>query len=610
MKRIKRALANARSAMSVKTHKHPRLFVILAMLAMNLVILVIAAFVAMAIDENYNNFIDAFAHGSVTWMLTPNAILEIESAQTLFLAVLVLIVGLVLFTGTIIALTTNAIRDYFDKKKTASGKVYLNRHIVILNWNAKVPELVADLVHVQSRRVTVLVLADMEKQHAERAIRNALRKKKKATFQNLAILVKRGDPLAKSELEDSSLESADAVIIMSPARVRSMTSAEGLGKSDLNVIKIILTLSHLDIGPDVPIITEVRRNETKEKILTINRKVERLKDHRLIPVCFDRRLGQIMAQTVVEEDIEDVYLSLFSFEGAEIYHLAGVSFAECLQRHTHAIPIELLEDGLYVLSSDNAAKDIRKDDAAIESTALAVEPFDERVFREVFIIGDNNKRSFIEESFRAFERLHGSEFQASLVQEKELDALIDELNESEKEATLLLLSDDTAEEDALDANVTDNLLRIESRLKRENVRIIVELLDPKNDSLIKNFNIENTIISNRIVSLLLSKLALFPKTEKFYEDLLSVEPHESNKDDEAIVIAEASRIIKADFPLTFANVKSFIVSLYESQERTAVCIGRIREDVLDIFLGDLHAEEMTIDETDRLIFLKLPVHDD
>ena len=35
------------------------------------------------------------------------------------------------------------------------------------------------------------------------------------------------------------------------------------------------------------------------------------KEHEIMPIVFDRRLGQIIAQTLIESKIEDVYLSLF-----------------------------------------------------------------------------------------------------------------------------------------------------------------------------------------------------------------------------------------------------------------------------------------------------------
>jgi len=125
------------------------------MVLLNVLILCIAAIIALGIDDSFNGFIDAFANGSLKWMLTPNAILQITNPNLLILAVTVLVIGMILFTGTIIALTTNAIKDYFQKKKSGSGKIYLDNHVVILNWNNKVPELVADLLHVEEKDMQV-----------------------------------------------------------------------------------------------------------------------------------------------------------------------------------------------------------------------------------------------------------------------------------------------------------------------------------------------------------------------------------------------------------------------------------------------------------------------
>jgi len=155
VKKIKARLLKARSFLSVKTYKHPMLFVISLMVLLNVLILCIAAIIALGIDDSFNGFIDAFANGSLKWMLTPNAILQITNPNLLILAVTVLVIGMILFTGTIIALTTNAIKDYFQKKKSGSGKIYLDNHVVILNWNNKVPELVADLLHVEEKDMQV-----------------------------------------------------------------------------------------------------------------------------------------------------------------------------------------------------------------------------------------------------------------------------------------------------------------------------------------------------------------------------------------------------------------------------------------------------------------------
>jgi len=204
LNKLKARILRARSLISIKTYKRPMLFISM-MVLLNLIILSVAAVIALFIDYSFDGFIDAFANGSLKWMLTPNAILSITNPRTLILAVVVLVIGLILFSGTIIALTTNAIKEYFQKKKSGSGKIILSRHIVVINWNNKVPELVADLLHVAGKEVTVMILAQIDKAYAEKQIVNSIQKINKADREivNFNVLVKQGDPLVHSDLEES-----------------------------------------------------------------------------------------------------------------------------------------------------------------------------------------------------------------------------------------------------------------------------------------------------------------------------------------------------------------------------------------------------------------------
>ncbi|HOO43807.1 MAG TPA: hypothetical protein PKU69_01935, partial [Bacillota bacterium] len=292
MKKIKSRLLKLRSFLSVKTYKHPMIFVISLMVLLNIIILCIAALIALGIDDSFDGFIDAFANGSMKWMLTPNAILQITNPDLLILAVAVLVIGMILFTGTIIALTTNAIKEYFQKKRSGSGKIYLDDHIAVLNWNNKVPELVADLLHVEGRKIQVTILADVDKEYAEKQILNALHSAKHSDkeLSNINILVKQGSPLLYSDLDEISIENANSILIMNKDMHDEVI--KDMSKSDLNVIKVILSLGRISFKYDPPIVAEIKRIETKEKILTMSRVVKTLHEHQILPICFDRRLGQ------------------------------------------------------------------------------------------------------------------------------------------------------------------------------------------------------------------------------------------------------------------------------------------------------------------------------
>jgi hypothetical protein len=581
------------------------IFVIALMLLFNLFILVIAAAIVLQFDASFDGFWDAFANGSLKWMLTPNAILEITQTNTLVVAVTVLIIGMILFSGTIIALTTNLIKDYFQARRSGSGRIYLSNHIVVLNWNNKVPELVADLMHIEDVDVTIAILADVDKQLAEKQIINAINKTEdhKQLIQNLNVLVKTGDPLINSDLEDISITEAISVIIMNKESNEELVN--GLNKSDLNIIKTILNVGRMNLLHNPSIVAEIKRIETKQKIITMSRVVKSLEGLRIMPICFDRRLGQIISQTIIHNAMEDVYLSLFSFAGSEVYYLPRTSFEDALYYHTDCVPLAHKKDGVFVLSKDDKTM-YKKSNHKASFKTLKTKLYSEATSMEVYILGRNNKLDFILDSFSEYEKLYATEFTATWVQDEDIEDLVEELNKQDNEVTIVLLSEELEDLEGLDANVIDQLIYLEGHLKRDNINIIVELLDPKNDTIIKDFDINNTIISNKIVSLLLSKLALFPDTESFYENLLTLEINEEEEDDQEVFIRTAEELLNEPFPMSFESKKEFINSLYHSFDKRLIPFAYFHQDELVVLSDKLHeTQECIIHKDDAIVLMKL-----
>ncbi len=599
---LKDKFFKARSKLSIKTYKRPQLFVILMMFLLNIIILVIAAFIALAIDNSFTNFFDAFANGSVKWMLTPNAILSIENPNTLLLAVFVLIIGMVLFTGTIIALTTNAIKDYFQKKKSGSGRLILDKQIVVLNWNNKVPELVADLIHLEAEDISLVILADIDKFEAEKLIQNAIKQiSDKRDFKNLNILVKNGSPLIKTDLRDISIDKAQSILIMNSD---TQSSKENLSQGDLNVIKVILSLGEIDFLNNPPIVAEIKNIESKDKVLDLKKIVKSLHEHIIIPICFDRKLGHVIAQTIINPLIKDVYLSLFSFEDSEVYYLNNLNFETCLNSYSHVIPLAQEKSGLFVLAEQE--KDLlNQDKRIIEVIKLEPKKLEFKTDMKVYIIGNNNKLSFIKNSFDEYEELFASNFAASYIDEHKIKDFVQMFNEDNTESTILLLSNEFARPESLDANVIDNLIYLQSHITRDR-NIIVEVLEPGNDHIVKDFNINNTIISNKIISLLLSKIALYKETAPFYENLLTIKSDVTNEDDQNIYIMKASMMFENQFPLSFTSYKQFILSFYQCFSKKYMVFGYFRNRDLFILSGDLNQErDLQIQSDDALVFIKI-----
>ena len=225
--------------------------------------------------------------------------------------------------------------------------------------------------------------------------------------------------------------------------------------------------------------------------------------------------------------------------------------------------------------------------------------------KEVYILGKNNKLDFIQLAFSEYKNLYNTDFISKWVSDSEIESFVEEINKSTNPITIVLLSDENQKDDSLDANVITNLIYLEGKLQRSDINIIVELLDPKNDSIIKDFNINNTIISNKIISLLLSKLALIEDTGSFYEHLLSFKINEDD-DDQEVIIRKATEMYDEKFPLVFSNKKSFIVSTYKSFNKKIIPFGYFRNDELHILSEGLHKEEIfNILATDLIVLMKI-----
>lgn len=603
MNRFKASIARTKSLISIKTYKRPQIFIIASMILLNIVILIIAAGLVLTFDDDFTSYFDALMNGSVKWMLTPNAILAIENPKTLALAVVVLMIGMVLFTGVIIALTTNAIKDYIAHKKTSSGKIHVENHIVILNWNSKVPELISDLLFVESLGVTVILLADIDKTYAETHIINSMsRVDNKHNLAKMNVLVKQGDPLLRSNLDDISIDKSRAVIVMNPNKHQLID--QQMTQSDFTVITQVLALGSVSFQNYPPIVVEIKKEETKEKILILNRVISTLEKHEIMPILFDQRIGQIIAQTLIESRIKDVYLNLFSFKGSEVYMIKQTSINDVIKQHTYAIPLGIEKDNVYVLSPNNLAKD-HISEHLFPKINLKMKEQDDKLGFDTFIMGKNNKLKFILEALEQYGNIYDQSFKSGFVDKNEITSFVEQINKEERPTKILLLSDEDALDDSLDANVINTLIYLEGKITNPNVEILVELLNPKNETIISGFNINNTIISNKIISLLLSKIALFKETAPFYEELLTIDLDEEHIDRQSIHIIPVNEILEMTFPIKFESKKQWIASIFEATNKQKVPIGIYRKGELMILENNLHKEAYIIEQNDEVIMMTL-----
>ena len=463
MKFLKSLFLKFKAKKTLKTYQQPLVVTLSALLLINLAVLLIGAGVAFAIDCNVPEYSGKFFGYSyftafitaAKWLITPNSLTLIDAAHgerlMLMVAIVVVILGMVLFSGAIIATVTTALRTFIDKKSKAKGKIFVNNHFVILNWSSKVPEMIYNLM-LKGFKHNIVILSDKDKEYVDAELKslfltNDVKKKMKTN-----LIIKEGDSLLRGNLEDISIEQASQICVMSKEGMVDLDD-DNVVNSDLLNLKIILKLGSFKLKDDCQIVVETDSEEARAQIDGLSRKLSSLRKLNITALSFNKKIGQIIAQSLVMPQMSSLYSELFSFEGSQFYSVESEqSIDEFMRTHYDAIPVH--KDGqLFVLS--NSEKHCGK--------VREQEYYHDRVFEKakeqaspsasIFIIGDNNKSKFLLNSLARSKEYGDFDFTYKHYGKMEIKELIADLKETEGERKVLILSDDKVSSDSYDANV-------------------------------------------------------------------------------------------------------------------------------------------------------------
>lgn len=601
MKFLKSFIRKIQSKATVNMNKRPLVMTLLILLSLNLIIMIVSAILATKIaPTSYDNFISGMI-AAITWIFSANSINNLpEKTLPLYLLCgITIIVGIVLFTGTIIATTTNALKDFFAKKSSAKGKLILDDHFVILNWNSKVPDMLVDLMY-QEKAPTVLILSDKDKEYINDEVRNALAKDTKEKPKKIDIIVRQGDPLNRSELADISLNTCRAIAIMSTDSSEAKEKPN-LGGIDLNTLRLILAVGD-NAREGCNVVVEVESHETVKTLDSIKNTIDSVKKLKLSIISFNRKLGQIMADAIAEPGLFQVLTDLFSFDGDEFYACEDMSIDEYLENYTNSIPAARMNK-LYVLC-ENASdlKKKRKTKFVTERRLKLASNFETKRGEEktLFIVGNNNRTPYM------VENLKGTEQAASMnilsFGKDENAKLVETINKTEGQKEIIILSDDTISHEYFDSNVFATLIALNKEGIQEKANVIAEILDTRNIDCMKDFKVSNTIISNRLISLLINQLLTNEDSNEFYEAILSIDKDGARDID--IVINRASSMLDMNQDLTFSTRSELISSFYYSMSKKYMLLGIRRDGENTYFNTNMDKkEEITIKEDDQLIMI-------
>ena len=144
-----------RERFSVLLSKRPGRVVLLVILLLNIAFILVAAAIIKALSLTGTEDMGYWraVYYTVTMILDAGCIdyvvSDIGTAGVVLVIVclVVIVLGMVLFTGAVIGYLTNYISGYIEAANTGSHKLVLSGHTVILNWNSRASEIINDLLY-------------------------------------------------------------------------------------------------------------------------------------------------------------------------------------------------------------------------------------------------------------------------------------------------------------------------------------------------------------------------------------------------------------------------------------------------------------------------------
>ena len=612
MKFLKSLFLKFKAKKTLRTYQQPLLITIATLLLINLLVICIGAVFALVIDHTYYNdsfFMNSYLSAFITsarWMISPNSLtlLDVnENRMLMVLAIIIVIVGMILFSGAIIATVTTALRTFIDKKSKAKGKIIVNNHFVILNWSSKVPEMIYNLM-IKGFKHNIVILSDKSKEYVEGELKslfltNDVKQKIKAN-----LIIKEGDSLLRGNLEDISIDKASQICVMVKEGMVDLDD-DDVVNSDLLNLKIVLKLGSFDLKEDCQIVVETDSDESRAQIDNLSRKLASLRKLNIAAISFNKKIGQIIAQSLVMPQMSNLYTELFSFEGSQFYSLESEQdIDDYMKTHNNAIPVHK-DDNLFVLSTSEENCQKTRSEEYSNDKKFKIAENKENQEANIFIIGENAKTKFLLQSLARSHDYGDVEYHYKHYEKMDIKSLIEDVKATEGIRKVLILSDDKVSADSYDANVFVALIELSKAFpQKEDITYITELLDSRNLASVKDFNIHNTIISNRMMSLLITQLALNKSSKKFFEKVLTISTAKKANDfDIAIGDVTQSIVLKED--MTFESRADLLRTYYNTYEGTRILIGLVQNDEIVLLNEDQDKkEDIVLHKEDSFIYLK------
>ncbi|MBS1634697.1 MAG: NAD-binding protein [Bacteroidetes bacterium] len=532
----------------------------------------------------------------------------------------------------LISILIGSISSGIDEKlgelRKGRSRVLESNHTLILGWSEKVFSIIRELVEANSnqRKPSIVILADRDKVEMEDEIRN-----KVEHFGNTRIICRSGSPLESSDITVVNPNEARSIIVLAPEHENS----------DTHVIKSVLALTNGKNRRQEPyhIVAEIKDPGNMEA-------AELVGNNEAVYVLSAELISRVTAQTCRQSGLSIVYSDLLQFEGDEIYFqhepaLEGKTYKEALHAYedsaiigvyTHAGKVMINPPMDTVFGKNDQVIAISEDDDTVVMNGKKPSQFDATLFHagsatvskteSTLILGWNARGKRILEELDNYVP-EGSRVSVMAISDT-VEADVAYLQQSLKRQRITYYRGDINDRRTLqeihpetfdhiillsymgdlgvqesDAKTLICLLHLRnlSEQHRKDFNIVSEMLDMRNRELADVAKADDFIVSDNLVSLMLSQLSENKALKKVYDILFEAEGSE-------MYLKPVTNYVKPGVPVDFYT----LVESAALKNETAIGYRLISKSndsasAYGVTVNPAKSEKVTFSEQDKLIVL-------
>ncbi len=490
---------------------------------------------------------------------------------------LVTIVGVVVLS-TLIGLVSNGILTKLEELRKGRSFVIEEDHTIILGWSSKIFTIISELIIANEnlKEGVIVILANKDKVEMEDEIRL-----KVGDTANTRVICRTGNPIDIDDIHIANPFDSKSIIILDKDNENS----------DSQIIKTIVAIvTNPNRRPEPYHITaEIQDSKNFEVAKMVGKDEVEL-------ILSDDFISRIMVQTSRQSGLSVVYIELMDYGGDEIYFveepaLIGKSFKEVIFAYEDSAIMGLqFADGTVainppmetIFNEGDKVIGITEDDdtlipSGLTSYSIATDMIKETAEEEhkeekILIIGWNDRAKNIireldqytpfgstvkvvskfEDPIPVLQRLKPTLNNLSIEFKKAEttdSSTIEKLGILDYDYVMLLCYEQHFPVQEADAQTLITLLHIRSITEKseKHVKLVSEMIDMKNRQLADITSADDFIVSDKLLSLLMTQVSENKYLMRVFEDLFDADGSE-------IYIKPAVEYVSLDKPVNFYTI--------------------------------------------------------